>query len=126
MAEEIYRGLLAQPETAAQFCDATGAIDRAQFVRQQEVFEEWLVAAVADPLDATTALYLASVGHAHVRRESPVGRVKARYLLATMSRVQALLVAILANATSDPKELGACASAWSKQLMIHLDLLLSV
>lgn len=126
MAEEIYRGLLARPETAVQFIDAAGAVDTTEVLMRRTAFEKWLRSVIVDPLDVRTADYLASVGHAHARRESAATRIKARYLLSTIGSVQAAFTRILAAAISDPAELGACISAWNKRLMIHLDMLLAV
>jgi hypothetical protein len=123
---QIYRELLSHPETSAPFRDAAGALDLEYVAVRQQAFEEWLYAVVADPLDAATAEYLGAVGLGYVRRERPDTRAKARYLLATASRVQVLFVAILAEALLDPRELAASSAAWCKQLMVHLDVLLAV
>ena len=126
VTERIYRELLSHPEASAPFRDDAGAIDCEHVSVRQHAFEEWLYAVVCDPLDAATADYVASVGLAYVRHERPGARIKARYLLAIVSRVQVLFVAILADAIPDPKELAAATAAWCKQLMIHLDVLLAV
>ena len=126
VADDVYRGLLAQPETAAHFADARGVIDGGQIAMRRETFEEWLRSVVDNPLDAETAEYLASVGHAHVRPEHTEHRIKARYLVSTISRVQALFTVILSGSYSEPEKLGRYVTAWNKRLMIHLDLLLAV
>ena len=73
------------------------------------------------------AVYVASVGHAHVRPREPIRpQIKAGYLLITMSWVQGLFIAILSDWCVDPVELGTHAAAWCRRLMMHLDLLLTV
>jgi Protoglobin len=126
VAHDVYRGLLAEPETAVHFANARSAIDREQVAMRQETFEDWLRSVIDDPLDDETTAYLAAVGHAHVRREHAESRIKARYLVSTISRVQTLFTTILVHSYSDPEKLARCAAAWSKRLMIHLDLLLAV
>lgn len=126
VADDVYRALLSRPETAAYFTNAQGVVDSAQVTMRREAFEDWLHAVVEDPLDEETAAFLASVGRAHARGEETGGRVKARYLLGTISRVQSSFLTILADTIADPKTLGACSAAWCKRLSIHLDLLLAV
>jgi hypothetical protein len=126
VVEDVYHALLSRPETAAYFTSVQGTIDRAQVAMRRESFEEWLHAVVEDPLDEETAAFLASVGRAHVRAGGTGDRIKARYLLATISRVQSSFLAILANSIADPAALGACSAAWCKRLFVHLDLLLAV
>ena len=126
VAEDVYRALLSRPETAAHFANAQGAIDHAQVAMRREAFEDWLHAVVEDPLDEQTAEFLASVGRAHARLEGAGDRIKARYLLGTISRVQSSFLAILASSIAEPAALAACSAAWCKRLLIHLDLLLAV
>ena len=126
VAEDVYRALLSRHETAAYFTNERGAIDRAQVAMRREAFEEWLHAVVEDPLDEETAEFLASVGRAHARPEGAGDRIKARYLLGTISRVQSSFLAILSSKIAEPAALAACSAAWCKRLLIHLDLLLAV
>jgi len=126
VAEDVYRALLSHPETTAYFTNTRGAIDRAHVAMRREAFEDWLHAVVEDPLDEETGDFLASVGRAHARPEGGGDRIKARYLLGTISRVQSSFLAILASAIADPAALAACSTAWCKRLLIHLDLLLAV
>jgi hypothetical protein len=127
VADEIERFLPVQPESAARFVGGPGRPDRAQVSQPRASFREWLHCVVQGSLDANTAGYLASFGLAHVRPHGPSeSRVKARYLAACVARVQALFAGLLARSSSDPGELAACVSAWSKRLMVHLDLLLAV
>ncbi len=126
VTDEIYQEFLAQPETAAHFRDASGGIDRGSLAMRRAAFEGWLRSVTGDPLDVETAEYLASVGHAHARRERGATRIKARYLVSTIGSVQAAFTRILAAAVDDPSELAGYVAAWNKRLMIHLDMLLAV
>lgn len=125
VADEAERFLPVHPESASRL--VRGRSDRAQVSQPRASFREWLHCVVNGPLDADTAGYLASFGLAHVRPDGPSeSRVKARYLAACVARVQALFAGLLARSSSDPAELAARVAAWSKRLMVHLDLLLAV
>ena len=127
VADEIYRHLRTRPELAAQFSDHRGAVDRGRLAAHRVEVREWLVSVVNDPLDAETGEYLAHLGHAHVRpRNDPELQMKARYLVETVARVQVLFLDVLARAYADPEELAKCVAAWSRRLMVHLDILLAV
>jgi hypothetical protein len=127
VADEVYGHLRARPELVVQFADDRGSVDHDRLGAHRDDFREWLLCVINDPLDADTGEYIANVGHAHVRpRIQPENPLKARYLVDTIARVQALFIAILARSYSDPSELAKCASAWSRRLMVHLDLLLAV
>lgn len=127
ISDAVYRHLLGQRVTAAHFSDAAGAIDRDRVAARLATFRDWLRTMVEDPLDADTGEVLASIGLTHVRpRDGADQRVKARYMTSTISVVQTMVIAALAGSVADPVELGAAASAWSRRLLIHLDLLLAV
>ena len=127
IAGGISRELRSHPETADYFAKAAPSSEGEQVGLSMETFKEWLASAVDDELDATTADYLASFGHAQVRPRNESGKaMKARFFVLSMSRVQCSLIAILSANIADPAELGACAAAWSKRLWIHLDLLFAV
>jgi hypothetical protein len=127
VVDEVYRRLLAHPETAVQFSDANGRVIGAKVEMRRETFRHWLVAVIDGPLDSNMFEYVASVGHAHVRPRQPTrGHIKAGLLLITMSWVQSLFLAILADGCTGTAEFARQAAVWSRRLMLHLDLLLAV
>jgi protoglobin len=134
VVDEVYRRLLAHPETAVQFADgrgalgdANGGVTGANVEMRRETFRQWLLSVIDGPLDAQMSEYVATVGHAHARpREASSGHIKAGFLLITMSWVQGLFLSILAEGCSDTAELARQAGAWCRRLMLHLDLLLAV
>ena len=127
IADEIYRHLRARPELSTQFTDHGGRIDQDRLAAHRDDVREWLACVVNDPLDADTGEYLAHLGHAHVRpRHDSELQLKARYLVDTVARVQVLFLDILSRGYSAPEEFARCAAAWTRRLMVHLDLLLAV
>jgi Protoglobin len=127
ITEDVYRQLLAHPEMATQFADATGTIPPERVRSQRDAFKQWFFTVVDGPLDELTVGYLASVGHEHVRpRGEHDTRLKARYALITTAQLQSQFLSVLGQHISDGKELARCAAAWCKRLMIHLDLLLAI
>lgn len=127
VADEVERFLPIQPESPSRVGGGRTRPDRGQVAQQRASFREWLHCVVHGRLDADTAGHVASFGLAYVRPDGPSeSRLKARYLAACVARVQALFAGLLARSSSDPAELSARVAAWSKRLMIHLDLLLAV
>jgi hypothetical protein len=127
IAGAVVAYLLSHRETAVQFARADGRTDPAAVEARQESFKKWLGVAAEAPLDADLSEYLAEVGRSHTGRDRGAGtRVNARYVLATMGFVNTELVRILGDAIDDRATLTASIAAWSKLLMIHLDLFLAV
>lgn len=127
IAGAVYAYLLSHRETAAHFTRADGRTDREAAEARQASFKEWLAIAIEAPLDAQLSAYLAEVGRSHTGRDRGANaRVKARYVLALMGFVNTELIVILGSAIEDRATLVASIAAWSKLLMIHLDLFLAV
>lgn len=127
MADEMYRHLRGRPELAAQFADRRGDVDQERLAAHRNDVLDWLLCVVEDPLDAETGEYLAHLGHAHVRpRYEPELQMKARHLVEMVTRVQVRFIEILARGYGDPEQYSRCAAAWSRRLMVHLDVLLAV
>ncbi|MBI2723554.1 MAG: hypothetical protein HYX50_00685 [Chloroflexi bacterium] len=120
LAVRLDAELASHEETAALFAETEEPGGRrAALVR-------WLTCMVHAPLDAGTVEYLVLLGHEHVRPRDPVNRIKAKYVVAMVSRVQSLLIGVLCDAIPDATECGGCVVAWCKVLTLHLDTLLSV
>lgn len=127
IADAVYAHLLSHPETRLFFVRPDGTPDEEHLALRKKTLKEWLLNAIEGSLDERTADYLAGVGRAHARRGGdPNVRVKARYLLVTMSFAQTALSALLDSAIEDRAEMAATVRAWNKLLMLHLDLFLSV
>ncbi len=127
IVDAFYSHLLAHPETASAFTQADGRIDRELVATRHESLREWLIAAVEAPLDERLATYLAGAARVHTGRGAGKGvRVKARYMVAAMSFLQTSLIGVLGVSGLDAEVLLETVSAWSKLLMIHLDLFLAV
>ncbi len=122
--EELRHELLSFPEMAAQFRSADGTIDGELLSARSSAIHEWLRCIVDDPLEASTAGYLASIALTLVRLRGRGSRMKARHTVRTLSRLQSMFIEALANGegVSD----GRYASAWCKRLIIHVDLFLAV
>lgn len=124
---EVYVYLLSHRETAVHFTQADGRTDRGAVDARHGSLKKWLAMAIEAPLDERLSSYLAEVGRSHTGRDRGAGaRVKGRYMLATMSFLQAELIMVLEGAIVDRPALVATIAAWSKLLMIHLDLFLAV
>jgi len=119
----VYGHLRTRPEFVAQFTDQRGQLDHDRLAAHRDAFTEWLFCIMDDPLDAETGEYLATIGHAFARSD---GQLKARYLVETVARVQTLFQQTFAREYADRETLAACSAAWSRRLMVHLDVLLAV
>jgi hypothetical protein len=125
MATGVYEHLLGFPETAVFFQTPDGLRDREHIARRVESLRRWLCS-VDGPLDEDAAARITDIGRAHTARGGdPAVRVRARYLLMTISCVQTAVTSVLAEQLRDTDELAATVAAWNKALMIHLDLFLA-
>ena len=115
----VYDHLLRYPETARFFTDAAGRPDEVFLAKRKETLSGWLEASLDVRLDAAFAEYLYRVGVAHRRAGVP-----AQYLTGTIGFAQAAIMALLAAATHWDASLPAI-EAWSKLLILQLDLLLA-
>ncbi len=124
----FYEYLLSHRETAVHFTRADGRTDREAVDARHASLKEWLTLAIEAPLDEQMSVYLAEVGRAHTGRggRGPSARVNARYLVWATSFLQTELIGVLGDAISDRDTLLATIAAWSKLLMVHLDLFLTV
>jgi Protoglobin len=125
---EIFHDLLLNAEMARQFEGPDGSISSDIVVARRQAFENWLYAAIDDPLDGITADYVASIAHAQVRPRGGGGeRIKGRHVVAMVMRAQVLVLAILGELYfPNPQEFKQVAAAWSKRFSVHMDLLLTV
>ena len=127
IVEAFYDYLLSHRETAVHFARPDGQTDREAVARRHAPLKEWLLLAVEAPLDDQLSGYLAEVGRAHTGRGSGAsGRVNARYLVWSMTFLQLEVARVLADAIPDSATLLAANAAWTKLLMVHLDLFLAV
>ncbi len=115
----VYDHLLRYPETARFFTDAAGRPDEGFIAKRKETLSEWLEASLDVRLDAAFADYLYRVGVAHRRAGVP-----AEYLTGTIGFAQAAIMESLAGAIHGDGAL-ATIQAWSKLLILQLDLLLA-
>jgi len=115
----VYDHLLRYPETARFFTDAAGRSDEVFLAKRKETLSEWLEVSLDVRLDAPFAEYLYRVGVAHRRAGVP-----AQYLTGTIGLAQAAIVDLLAGAIHGDASLPAI-EAWSKLLILQLDLLLA-
>ena len=127
IVEAFYDYLLSHRETAVHFARPDGQTDREAVARRHAPLKEWLLLAVEAPLDDQLSGYLAEVGRAHTGRGgSASGRVNARYLVWSMTFLQLEVARVLADAIPDSEALSRRTAAWTKLLMVHLDLFLTV
>ena len=125
LTKGLYERLVQFPETSAFFLAEDGTPDREYIARRTESLKRWLLSIDA-PLDEEAARRVVDIGRMHTGRAGNEGiRVHARYLVMTMGWLQTGLTALLVTRIEDRAELAAALGAWSKLLMIHLDLLLA-
>jgi hypothetical protein len=113
----VYDHLLRYPETARFFTDAAGRPDEGFLAKRKETLSEWLNASLDVRLDGAFAEYLYRVGLAHCRAGVP-----AEYVTGTIGFAQAAIMHLLAM--HGDASLPAI-EAWSKLLILQLDLLLA-
>jgi len=123
--DQLYDFLLDREDTRRIFLGAQLEIDPIYIAQRKEHLTEWvLMAAAGSSLDELAA-YMVKVAGQHVGRESPHRAVPPRYIVAMTSRLQAAFAtALFASLPAAPQQALRMTLAWSKFLVVHLEMFL--
>ena len=128
LAAAVYEHFLSYPATARYFLHRDGAVNETRLARRKHSLARWLRNSIEFQIDAQFPVFLLAVGVVHSNPPLPAGRhgsVPARFMTGTISVIQSLVSAMLAEEIADPARAMETAIAWNKMLMLQLDVLLA-
>ena len=128
LATAIYDHFLRFPEAGRFFLTGQGEVDQERLSRRKHSLARWFQATVDFKVDAEFPVFLLATGlvHSHpsTLREH-LGPVPPRFMIGTISFAQTALAQLLYQDMGDAQKAMLAAIAWSKLLMVQLDILLA-
>lgn len=124
----IYDHFLKFPPARRFFLTEAGEVDQERLSRRKHSLVRWFRATVDFKVDEDFPVFLLATGlvHSHpsTLREH-LGPVPSRYMIGTISFAQTAITRVLHQEMDDPHQAMESAVAWSKLLMVQLDVLMA-
>jgi hypothetical protein len=124
----VYDHFLQFPRTRQFFLTDAGEVDQDRLARRRHSLIRWLRSTVDFKLDEEFPVSLLAAGLVHSHPPSHrahLGSIPSRYMVGTISFVQTALARLLYQEMDDPAQAMQASVAWSKLLMVQLDVLLA-
>ncbi len=124
----IYDHFLLFPETQQFFLREDGEVDQDRITRRKHSLKRWLENTIQHQVDGDLPVFLLTAGLVHSHPPSNrahLGSVPSRFMIGTISFVQTAIAQLLFQEMDDPQKSMLASLAWSKLLMVQLDILLA-
>lgn len=124
----VYDHLLRFPGTRKFFLTEEGVIDSEHLSLRRHSLIRWLRSTIDFKVDQEFPVSLWAAGMVHRHPSSyraHLGAIPSRYMIGTISFVQTELTQLLCQEMDDPTQAMHASVAWSKLLMVELDILLA-
>jgi hypothetical protein len=128
LTNAVYDHFLKFPQSRQFFLTDDGEVDQERLSRRQHSLVRWLRSTIDFNFDEGFPVFLLAVGLVHSHppsHRSHLGPVPTRYMIGTISFAQTALAQLLHQDMDDPEAAMRAAVAWSKLLMVQLDVLLA-
>ena len=128
LTSAIYDHFLLFPETRKFFLKEDGEVDQDRITRRKHSLKRWLENTIQHQVDGDLPVFLLTAGLVHSHPPSNrahLGSVPSRFMIGTISFVQTAITQLLFQEMDDPQKAMLASSAWSKLLMVQLDILLA-
>ena len=124
----IYDHFLLFPETRQFFLREDGEVDQDRITRRKHSLKRWLENTIQHQVDGDLPMFLLTAGLVHSHPPSNrahLGSVPSRFMVGTISFAQTAIAQLLFQELDDPEKAMLASLAWSKLLMVQLDILLA-
>ncbi len=124
----VYDHFLKFPDSRNFFLEADGEVDEAKLDRRKHSLMRWLRGSIDFKLDEDYPIRVLATGIVHSHppaHRAHLGSIPSRYMVGTISFIQTALTDIFNLEIKDPEEASQASIAWSKLLMVQLDILLA-
>jgi hypothetical protein len=128
LTDAIYDHFLQFPQARQFFLTGDGEVDRERLSRRKHSLVRWLRNTVELKVDEGLPGFLLAIGLVHSHpptHRAHLGPVPVRYMIGTISFAQTALAQLLYQEMDDPPAAMRASVAWSKLLMVQLDILLA-
>ncbi len=124
----VYDHFLKFPRTRQFFLTDEGEVNQERLVRRRHSLIRWLRATIDFKVDEEFPVSILAAGLVHSHPPSHrahLGSIPSRYMIGTISFVQTALAQLLQEEMDDLTQAMQASVAWSKLLMVQLDVLLA-
>ncbi len=128
LTASVYDNFLEYPETRRFFADERGEINDERLTRRKHSLMRWLRGSIDFQVDTDYPIRVLAMGIVHSHpplHRAHLGSVPARFMIGTISYIQSAVTDLLRRELDDPDMAIRAASAWSKMLMLQLDIMLA-
>ena len=128
LTASVYDNFLKYPGSRKFFLNADGEVDDVRLDRRKHSLARWLRGSIDFKLDEDYPIRVLATGIVHSHppaHRAHLGSIPGRYMIATISFIQTALNDIFYKEIEDPAEANKASVAWSKLLMVQLDILLA-
>ena len=124
----VYDHFLEFPPTRRFFLAEDGQVDEEKLDRRKHSLLRWLRGSIDFKIDEDYPIRLLATGIVHSHPPSHrahLGSIPSRYMVASISFIQTALTNIFNQEFREPEQARQASIAWSKLLMVQLDILLA-
>ena len=124
----VYDHFLKFPDSRKFFLDETGEVNDEKLTRRRHSLTRWLRGSIEFQIDDDFPIRLLATGIVHSHppvHRAHMGSIPSRFMVGTISFVQTAVADVLLQEMEDPREAMKASIAWSKMLMVQLDILLA-
>ena len=128
LTASVYDNFLEFPESRRFFTDEFGEVNEERLTRRKHSLMRWLRGSIDFQVDADYPIRVLAMGIVHSHpplHRAHLGSVPARFMIGTISYIQSAVTDLLRRELDDPDMAIRAASAWSKMLMLQLDIMLA-
>ena len=128
LTASVYDNFLDFPETRRFFANELGEVNEERLTRRKHSLMRWLRGSIDFQMDQDYPIRVLAMGIVHSHpplHRSHLGSVPSRFMVGTISYIQSAVTDLLRRELDDPDFAIRAASAWSKMLMLQLDIMLA-
>ena len=124
----VYDHFLLFPEARKFFLAEDSEVDQVRIARRRHSLTRWLENTIQHQVDGDLPVFLLTAGLVHSHpptNRAHLGSVPSRFMVGTISFAQTAITQLLFQEIDQPQKALLASLAWSKLLMVQLDILLA-
>lgn len=128
LTASVYDHFISFPESRKFFLAEDGQVDEDKLQRRKHSLLRWLRGSIEFKIDQDYPIRVLATGIVHSHpptHRAHLGSIPSRYMVATISFIQTALTELFHLEVPDREQAMRASVAWSKLLMVQLDILLA-